>query len=157
MLPRRLCTQVLPEPRHPFASHLFIHATESSRAGFGPNSAGRAAGVADRLVERFGNGTSLWQHIQHMPAHVYLRTGRYGDGVAANVVAHASDGEWLNHSLVPYGPGHDLVFLIYCACMDGQSDTAVQYGVVLTALYASAPGTDLPPTFQWRETLLTTP
>ncbi|EDQ88747.1 uncharacterized protein MONBRDRAFT_26023 [Monosiga brevicollis MX1] len=130
---------VLPGPRHPFVSHLYIHAVEPSGAGMGPNAAGRAFGVAQRLSSVLPNVTSLWQHLQHMPAHIFLRTGYYGLGVAANMIAHASDATWLNHSLVPYGPGHNLIFLIYCACMDGQSSTAIHYGEVVRQVYQAAP------------------
>ena len=77
-----------------------------------------------------------------MPAHIFLRTGFYGNGVAVNIVAHASDATWLNHSVVPYGPAHNLIFLIYCACMDGQSATAVHYGEVVKGVYLAAPGED---------------
>jgi hypothetical protein len=33
---------------HPFAMHLYIHVTEGSTPGYGPNSAGRAEVAADR-------------------------------------------------------------------------------------------------------------
>ena len=75
-----------------------------------------------------------------MPSHVYLLTGRYGEGVAVNIVAHESDVRWLSHGMLPYGPAHDLIFLIYCACMDGQSDVAEYYGKVVQQVYKDAPG-----------------
>lgn len=130
--------KVLPPPRQPFAEHLYMHITEPSHAGFGNNSAGRSLGVADRVRADFNQ--TEWQHLQHMSGHIYLRTGRYGDVVAVNKEAHASDAIWLKSGLVPYGPGHNVVFLIYGACMDGQKGVAEQYGLVLRDIYAAAPG-----------------
>lgn len=83
---------------------------------------------------------SQWQHLQHMPAHIYLRTGRYGDAVDANVRAHASDMQWLAHGTLPYGPGHNAAFLVYAACMDGQQRVAFNYSMELQSIYAAAPG-----------------
>eukprot|EP00049_Salpingoeca_infusionum_P006153 m.101923 g.101923 ORF g.101923 m.101923 type:complete len:1426 (+) comp13213_c0_seq1:24-4301(+) len=127
----------LPPPLQPFAEHLYMHITEPSRSGYGVDSAGRSAGVADRVRQRF-NGTQ-WQHMQHMSGHIYLRTGRYHEVVLVNERAHKSDMEWLQHDLVPYGPGHNVAFLIYGACMGGESKIAVQYGHVLRSIYAAAP------------------
>lgn len=130
--------KVLPPPRQPFAEHLYMHITEPSASGYGPNSAGRSVGVADRTRERF-NGTQ-WPHLQHMAGHIYLRTGRYGDVVAVNELAQRSGATWLGHGLVPYGPAHNVVFLIYGACMDGQSAVAHAYGDILREIYVAAPG-----------------
>lgn len=131
---------LLPPPRQPFAEHLYVHITEPSTPGYGPNSAGRSDAVADDLRQRYNTSSSLWQHLQHMPAHEYLRTGRYGDAVQANILAHSSDAQWLAKGVVPYGPGHNLVFLIYAACMDGQRGVAESYGPVLQQIYSAAPG-----------------
>lgn len=128
---------LLPPPRHALVEHLYIHIVEPSAPGFGPNSAGRALGVAERFQERFTS--SDWQHIQHMAAHVYLRTGRYGDAVEANKAAHTSDAAWLDHGLLPYGPGHDVAFLVWAANMDGQLNTSLVYAAILRDIYRAAP------------------
>ena len=59
---------------HLGAIHLYIHAVEAS-----PNPA-RAEQYADRLPA-LAPGAG---HLVHMPAHIYLRTGRYNDASAAN-------------------------------------------------------------------------
>eukprot|EP00295_Goniomonas_pacifica_P017319 CAMPEP_0175859354 /NCGR_PEP_ID=MMETSP0107_2-20121207/30210_1 /TAXON_ID=195067 ORGANISM="Goniomonas pacifica, Strain CCMP1869" /NCGR_SAMPLE_ID=MMETSP0107_2 /ASSEMBLY_ACC=CAM_ASM_000203 /LENGTH=530 /DNA_ID=CAMNT_0017175967 /DNA_START=120 /DNA_END=1709 /DNA_ORIENTATION=- len=126
---------------HPLALHLYIHATEPSRAGYGKDSAGRAAGAADRLRKVFNATTtgSLSQHLQHMSSHVYLRVGRYNDAITVNMEAHRSDMALLRGGVVPYGAGHDTAFLICAANLDGQLDTAERYGVVLRSIYSAAP------------------
>jgi tetratricopeptide (TPR) repeat protein len=61
-------------PQHPGANHYYIHTVEAS-----PDP-GRALAAADRLPGLMpGAG-----HLVHMPAHIYERTGRHADGVAAN-------------------------------------------------------------------------
>eukprot|EP00658_Telonema_sp_P-2_P003256 TRINITY_DN11199_c0_g1_i3.p2 TRINITY_DN11199_c0_g1~~TRINITY_DN11199_c0_g1_i3.p2 ORF type:complete len:152 (-),score=55.08 TRINITY_DN11199_c0_g1_i3:178-633(-) len=57
-------------PSHPMAEHLWIHITEPSASGMGPESAGRAAAAADGLLAQF-NGTDS-QHLTHMPGHLSL-------------------------------------------------------------------------------------
>src|SRR5262245_28399124 len=59
---------------HPGAIHLYIHAVEAS-----PDPK-RAEPYADRLGALVpGAG-----HLVHMPAHIYLRTGRYNDASTVN-------------------------------------------------------------------------
>ena len=66
------------DPQHPGANHFYIHAVEASKE---PQ---RAMASADRLRDLVpGAG-----HLVHMPAHVFLRTGRYWDAVLANRRAH---------------------------------------------------------------------
>ncbi len=57
--------------RHPGACHLFIHMTELT-----PDP-GRAAPCAQHL----GDAIPGASHINHMPAHVWTRIGRWGDAV----------------------------------------------------------------------------
>ena len=62
------------DPNHAGAAHhCRIHAVEAFRPEFGVES-------ADRL------GTSMpgAGHLAHMPAHIYMRVGRYGDSYDAN-------------------------------------------------------------------------
>lgn len=59
---------------NPGACHLYIHAVESS-----PDPS-RAVPCAERLASLMpGAG-----HLVHMPAHIYMVVGRYGDAVTAN-------------------------------------------------------------------------
>lgn len=61
-------------PRHPGANHLNIHIREASA------EPGKATASADLLRDLIpGAG-----HLVHMPSHIYIRTGRYADGILAN-------------------------------------------------------------------------
>src|SRR2546429_5726778 len=67
-------------PRHPGACHYYIHAVEA----VAPE---KALPCAERLAALMpGAG-----HLVHMPAHVYIRVGRYADAITANEhAAHAA-------------------------------------------------------------------
>ena len=56
--------------RHPLALHLFIHVAESG------TTPARGLSAANALAQLSRNGTSGTGHLLHMPAHIYLRTGR---------------------------------------------------------------------------------
>ena len=89
------------QPDHPGANHLYIHAIEASKQ---PQ---RATDAADRLGDLVpGAG-----HLVHMPAHIYIRTGRYHDAVIANEI-HDSSGplfahDWQRVAHAPNG-SHEL-------------------------------------------------
>jgi tetratricopeptide (TPR) repeat protein len=68
-------------PEHAGANHFLIHALEASRT---PE---RALAAADRL----GDLAPDAGHLVHMPSHIYVRLGRYGDAVRANQAAIAAD------------------------------------------------------------------
>jgi len=107
-------------PEHHGANHLYIHAVEASK---NPH---RGLASADRL--RFlapGAG-----HLVHMPAHIYIRTGRYHEGSLANIRAVKSDEEYINQCNqqgfypLSYYP-HNYHFLWATATLEGDSKTAI--------------------------------
>jgi tetratricopeptide (TPR) repeat protein len=108
-------------PNHPMAIHLYIHAVEAS-----PDP-GRAEAAADRLV-----GLVPWAgHLVHMPAHIYLRVGRYGDAAAVNEKAAAADEAYLAQTRAQglYAMGyypHNIHFLWYASLMEGRSAVALR-------------------------------
>eukprot|EP01084_Bolivina_argentea_P239490 402538_1 len=122
---------------HPFARHLYIHITEPSKSGFGKESAGRAYEVAEKLFEQFKHTQA--QHLQHRPGHTFLRTGADHDSVLANIAATASDATFLNNGVIPYAPAHNMAFLIYAACMSGESTMAIGHTTNLRENYEKAP------------------
>ena len=72
-------------PRHIGAMHYYIHATESS-----PEPQ-RAEPHADALAALApGSG-----HLVHMPAHTYIRVGRYHDATLTNLAATTADKDFL--------------------------------------------------------------
>jgi tetratricopeptide (TPR) repeat protein len=107
-------------PDHHGANHLYIHAVEASK---NPH---RGLPNADKL--RFlapGAG-----HLVHMPAHIYIRTGKYHEGSLANIRAVKSDEEYINQCNqqgfypLSYYP-HNYHFLWATATLEGDSKTAI--------------------------------
>lgn len=72
-------------PRHIGAMHYYIHATEASRD---PQRAERHADALAALAP--GSG-----HLVHMPAHTYIRIGRYHDATLTNFAASTADKDFL--------------------------------------------------------------
>jgi tetratricopeptide (TPR) repeat protein len=108
------------EPNHPGALHYHIHALEAS------NEPERAEASADRL----GPLMPAAGHLVHMPAHIYLRVGRYKDAAEANERAILADEDYLAQcqaqGLYPlsYYP-HNLHFLWAAATLEGRRAAAI--------------------------------
>ena len=108
---------------HAGAIHLYIHAVEAS-----PNP-GRAEAYADKLAGLMpGAG-----HIVHMPAHIYLRTGRYRDASLANQHAAKVDESYFQGDRAPdnmtYDIGyytHNIHFFVASAAMEGRRADALK-------------------------------
>ena len=76
------------DANNPLANHLYIHALEAS-----PHAA-KAIPSAQRLPSLVpGSG-----HLVHMPAHIYIRVGRYRDAILANQRAVRIDQGYLSHA-----------------------------------------------------------
>jgi tetratricopeptide (TPR) repeat protein len=120
------------DPRHPGANHFYIHAVEASKE---PE---RAMQSADRLRDLVpGAG-----HLVHMPAHVFIRTGRYWDAVEANRRAIDADrrSEQVSCHGSLYAQGyvpHNVHFLWASAAFAGAG------GVAVDAARQTAGGVDL--------------
>jgi pimeloyl-ACP methyl ester carboxylesterase len=108
-------------PDHAGACHFYIHAVEASET---PE---RALPCAERLPGLMpGAG-----HVVHMPAHVYLRVGRYEEAARANIAAVNADGRYFASREVPegiyplfYAP-HNLHFLWSTYLLSGQRAKAL--------------------------------
>lgn len=111
-------------PNHHGANHLYIHAVEASK------NPQRGLASADKL--RFlapGAG-----HLVHMPAHIYIRMGKYHEGSLANIRAVKSDEEYINQCNqqgfypLSYYP-HNYHFLWATATLEGDSKTAIDAAI----------------------------
>jgi tetratricopeptide (TPR) repeat protein len=109
-------------PRHIGAMHYFIHATEASPA---PE---RAIAYADALGALApGSG-----HLVHMPAHTYIRVGRYNDATLANFAAASADKTFLaycggSNGAYPLGyVPHNWHFASMTAGLTGSRTLAMQ-------------------------------
>ncbi len=69
---------------HPGALHYYIHALEASDPD-------RAVAAADRLLH-LAPGAG---HLVHMPAHIYIRVGRYHEAVQSNLEATSADANYI--------------------------------------------------------------
>ena len=125
-------------PRHAGACHFYIHAVEAAYPE-------RAVPCAERLPSLMpGAG-----HVVHMPAHVYIRVGRYADAIERNVHALHADEPHLAEmpadgayrlALHP----HNAHFLSFAASMIGRSaqalDAAAQTRAKTDTAMLRAPG-----------------
>jgi tetratricopeptide (TPR) repeat protein len=115
-------------PDHPGACHYYLHAVEAS------SQPERALPCAERLPGLMpGAG-----HLVHMPAHIYMRVGRYHEAVERNQQAAHVDEQYLNdqHPTGEYADGyyaHNLHFLWASLAMEGREVEAMKAARDLTA------------------------
>ena len=114
-------------PNHPGLCHFYIHTVEASLT---PE---RALPCAERLGALMpGAG-----HLVHMPAHIYLRVGRYADATMANEHAAHTDEIFLADRQpqggYPFYYAHNLDFLRAATMMEGRSAEAIKASQDLVA------------------------
>jgi tetratricopeptide (TPR) repeat protein len=114
-------------PNHPGACHYYIHAVEAVNPEAAVPCAERLAGLMP------GEG-----HMVHMPAHIYIRVGRWNDAVQANQHAIHSDEMFIEgqHPAgvypLAYYP-HNIHFLAFASTMAGRSAQAIAASNTLTS------------------------
>ncbi|MGH7644796.1 MAG: hypothetical protein ACREMR_04345, partial [Gemmatimonadales bacterium] len=107
-------------PDHPGACHFYIHAVEA----VAPEKAVPCAERLARLMPGAG-------HMVHMPAHIYIRVGRYADAIEANVHAVHTDEVFIEGQKpqgiypIAYYP-HNYHFMSFAATLAGRSATAIE-------------------------------
>jgi tetratricopeptide (TPR) repeat protein len=108
-------------PDHPGACHFYIHAVEAAH----PEKAVRCAERLASLMPGAG-------HIVHMPAHIYIRVGRWNDAIEANQHAVHADMSYIADQrpgtfyTLAYYP-HNHHFLAFAAGMAGRSGLAIEH------------------------------
>lgn len=124
---RRLEGVISINPNHPGACHYYIHAVEAVN----PKAAVPCAERLARLMP--GEG-----HMVHMPAHIYIRVGRWNDAIQANQHAIHTDEVFIEgqHPMgvypLAYYP-HNIHFLAFASTMAGRSAQAIAASHTLTA------------------------
>ncbi len=102
------------DPQHPGANHYYIHTLEAS-----PHPE-RAIPAAERLRGMMPAAG----HLEHMPAHILQRVGRYEEAAEANRKGAAADELYFKATHPPdyYAMyfGHNYQFLAYSAAMEGR-------------------------------------
>ncbi|GAC1410625.1 MAG: hypothetical protein NVSMB53_05010 [Gemmatimonadaceae bacterium] len=120
LIVRRLESVIARHPDHPGACHYYIHAVEAVKPHLAVPCAERLA----RLMPGAG-------HMVHMPAHIYIRVGRYNDAVTSNLHAIHIDETFIEGQPQPtpyslsYYP-HNIHFLAFASTMAGRSAQAIE-------------------------------
>jgi tetratricopeptide (TPR) repeat protein len=108
------------DPRHPGANHYYIHAIEASPQ---PEMALKSAEMLNEMMPAAG-------HLEHMPAHILQRVGRYEEAAEANRKGAAADLAYLKATAPPdYYPMyliHNFQFLGAAAGMEGRRAETIQ-------------------------------
>ena len=107
------------DPNHLGANHYYIHAVEAS------SHPERALPSADRLTKL----APAAGHLVHMPAHIYSRVGDHIAAAHCNELAVVADKKFLGqtHEMGVYRMmyySHNMHFLAFAACMDGNFEEA---------------------------------
>jgi tetratricopeptide (TPR) repeat protein len=117
---RQLERVIARNPEHPGACHYYIHAVEAVKPQLAVPCAERLA----RLMPGVG-------HMVHMPAHIYVRVGRYNDAATSNVHAIHTDETFIEgqkpvtvYSLAYYP--HNIHFLAFVSTLAGRSGQALE-------------------------------
>ncbi|MEO8075695.1 MAG: hypothetical protein ABI818_05150 [Acidobacteriota bacterium] len=109
-------------PSHPGANHYYVHTMEASMH---PERALASAGRLTDMMPAAG-------HLQHMPAHILQRVGRYEDASRANRDGVNADRAYMAATTPPdyYAMylAHNYQFLAYSAAMEGRKDEAMDAG-----------------------------
>lgn len=107
-------------PDHPALCHLYIHTMEA-----GPEVA-QALPAAQQL-EGLTPGLG---HLQHMPSHIYIWSGRYQDAVRVNQLAVEADNAFVEHAgrnnFYTLYRLHNYHFIAYGAMWEGQREVAMR-------------------------------
>ncbi|HET9951614.1 MAG TPA: hypothetical protein VFS09_07465 [Candidatus Eisenbacteria bacterium] len=107
-------------PDHIGALHLYIHTMEASQ------TPGKAEAAADRLKKISPEAG----HLIHMPTHIYLRVGRYDEGVKENQRAIETDrayiDRWKVEGIYPMMYANHNIHMRWSAlCAIGRSSEAL--------------------------------
>jgi tetratricopeptide (TPR) repeat protein len=108
-------------PDHTGLTHYMIHVADALPV------AQRAVAAADHL----GALAPRSPHLVHMPSHIYVHVGRYGDATRVNQAAVADDVTLAElqtaqgFSVSKDWRGHDLDFLWFASLMEGRGDVAL--------------------------------
>lgn len=111
---KRLESVLQRSPTHPGANHYYIHVMEAS-----PDPA-KALASAERLRGMMPAAG----HLEHMPAHIMQRVGRYEDAAEANRRGVAADEVYFRTTSAPdyyrMYLAHNYAFLAFSAAMEGR-------------------------------------
>ncbi|HLY58963.1 MAG TPA: tetratricopeptide repeat protein [Stellaceae bacterium] len=137
----RLEAVLAKDPSHPGANHYYVHAVEAS-----PHP---ERGVA--AAERLRGMMPAAGHLEHMPAHIFQRVGRYAEAAEANRKGAAADLAYFAKTTPPdyYAmyTAHNYHFEAFSAAMEGRRGETIDSvrklrGVAPDEMLAAMPGSD---------------
>jgi tetratricopeptide (TPR) repeat protein len=137
----RLESVLAKDQSHPGANHYYIHATEAS-----PHPE-RAVASADRLAGMMPAAG----HLEHMPAHIFQRVGRYADAATANRNGADADLAYYAKTTPPdyYAmyTAHNYQFLTFSTAMQGRRADTIDAArrsraIISDDLLMAMPGAD---------------
>ena len=137
----RLQQVLAKHPDHPGANHYYVHAVEAS-----PHP---EQGVA--AAEKLRGMMPAAGHLEHMPAHILHRVGRYEESAEANRKGAAADLAYFAKATPPdyYAmyTAHNDHFLAFSAAMAGEKAQALAAAksletIMPEAMLAANPGSD---------------
>ncbi len=104
------------DPEHTGAIHYYIHLMEANH----PKEAEPAAELLADLAPKAG-------HLVHMPAHIYMRLGRYKDSYDTNSKAVEADEGYITscsaQGIYPLGYyPHNIHFMVWSAMYEGRRE-----------------------------------
>jgi len=108
-------------PEHPGLAHYVIHSTDSPQlASLGVKAARRYARIAPAAP-----------HAQHMPSHIFVRLGLWGETVASNLRSYDVGVSYAKRAGLPGATGEELHALDYAvyAYLQGGRDSAARAAV----------------------------
>jgi tetratricopeptide (TPR) repeat protein len=129
------------DPGHPGANHYYVHAIEASQH---PDKAVVAAERLPGMMPAAG-------HLEHMPAHIMQRVGRYADAATANRKGADADLAYFARTQPPdyYSmyTAHNYEFLAFSTAMQGRKADTLDAarkarGIISDDLLAAMPGSD---------------
>ena len=82
-----------------------------------------------------------------MPAHIYLRVGRYHDAITSSVKAIKADNMYIEKCLVPYVPLHNVAMLVAASLLSGSFVGALEYSPFTTTSIPDMAAVHLPALF----------
>ncbi|GAB5356277.1 hypothetical protein AAMO2058_000276600 [Amorphochlora amoebiformis] len=118
-------------PDHPGLCHLYVHLMELS------STPEKALKAADQLASVLVPGSG---HLVHMASHIDMWVGDYKRAIEVNTKAYEADQRYVEQTgdkggMYAVYRGHNVHFLIWAACFDGQSQIAIKYARILSALF----------------------
>ena len=137
---------------HAFSIHLLIHLLEPSNApisfrweALGPtlllfNGSSNHGSTIAKNTTTTGPPHELVPsqgHLTHMPAHLFLRVGKYNAAVSTSQIsADVDNSRYTSQCLRPYGHGHNLKMYVANARLAGRLQDAVMHARRATLLDA---------------------